>query len=82
MPTTTEASELVTSIERMLNRSFQGVHVAHIGAAVSQRISDITTEADDETTFDEHSLERGMLRSLLVKLVGSPYLQTASIHLH
>lgn len=64
------SAALVTSLERMLNRSFEGFSIARISAEIERRIVDLATDANDETTFDEHSLERGMLRAMRRKLTA------------
>jgi len=63
-------SELVSTVEIVLDRRFEGASLTTLFRAVEERISELEGPARQEDKFGEISLEMGVLNELLKNLTS------------
>ena len=79
MPSAELHTDLVASVEMLLDQSFDGASPEAILQAVQARIQEIEVLAAQEVEFDQFSLERGMLQGLLVELANAGIVPSAQV---
>lgn len=82
MYSTEDFADLVASVELALNKSFKDSSLTILFAAVESRLNELKAPADQESTFDAASLERGILKNLLQKMTEMGGFSAVSLKLH